>query len=312
MASLLVIGGTGFFGKSILDAFQRGLLETWSINKISILSRNATSLNRTHSELMTPDIELIDDDICTTRTLVKADYVIHAAASTDASRYLKKGNEEKRNIIQGVLNYCHLAKKFHKNSKVLFCSSGAIYGFQAKGIECLEESSGHGDHAELDISKQSYAAAKKDSELAIVNLGEEGISVSIARCFSFVGKYLPKNQHFAIGNFIGDALQGKPVEVKAKNCVYRSYLYADDLVIWLMTIAQASSTMCPIINVGSNESVELHDLGIKISKLFSVGKRIKNISEKVEDRYIPCISKAMYDLGLRVETSLDDAILKSR
>ena len=34
--SLLIIGGTGFFGKSILDSFKRGLLKEFNINKILV------------------------------------------------------------------------------------------------------------------------------------------------------------------------------------------------------------------------------------------------------------------------------------
>jgi nucleoside-diphosphate-sugar epimerase len=38
MSTLLVIGGTGFFGKSILDSFKRGGLEKWGIERIIAMS----------------------------------------------------------------------------------------------------------------------------------------------------------------------------------------------------------------------------------------------------------------------------------
>ena len=50
MSTLLIIGGTGFFGKSILDAYSRGLLSTWSIEKIIVISRNANKLTSTNPE----------------------------------------------------------------------------------------------------------------------------------------------------------------------------------------------------------------------------------------------------------------------
>ena len=68
-----------------------------------------------------------------------ADYVIHAAASTDASKYMILEEEEKKNIIQGTINYCNLAPKFHKESKIVFCSSGAVYGFQNPNEIYLKE-----------------------------------------------------------------------------------------------------------------------------------------------------------------------------
>ena len=41
MATLLIIGGTGFFGKSILDSYKRNHLARWKIDKVIIMSRNS-------------------------------------------------------------------------------------------------------------------------------------------------------------------------------------------------------------------------------------------------------------------------------
>ncbi len=38
MSTLLVIGGTGFFGKSILDSFKRGGLKKWRIEHVIAIS----------------------------------------------------------------------------------------------------------------------------------------------------------------------------------------------------------------------------------------------------------------------------------
>ena len=50
MTSLLVIDGSGFFGKSILDAFSRGLLAPWEVERVPVMARNATRLR--DSELL--------------------------------------------------------------------------------------------------------------------------------------------------------------------------------------------------------------------------------------------------------------------
>ena len=311
MASLLIIGGSGFFGKSILDAYRRDLLNTWNIDSIIVLARNATSLRLQFPELIDKSIKLVDADISTCQEVPFADYVIHAAASTDAANYIAHPEVEKKNIQAGTYNYCALAKKFHHDSRIIYCSSGAVYGQQPTGLEFLPEDFEVGNLSEMSPIKRDYAAAKRDAEKAIYALGLQGRSVSIARCFAFVGKYLPRDKHFAIGNFIQDGLMGGPIIVKATNPVYRSYMYADELVHWLMTICNDSNSSCPIYNVGSDEAITVHELADLVAERFSVAMDRPQLIQKTVERYIPLISKAKDELGLRLSINLTDAIDKT-
>ena len=52
MATLLVIGGNGFFGKSILDMFQRGGLSAWGVDKVIAMARNTERLKDEVPELL--------------------------------------------------------------------------------------------------------------------------------------------------------------------------------------------------------------------------------------------------------------------
>lgn len=311
MASLLIIGGTGFFGKSILDGYQRGLLSPWNIDSIYVLARNASKLRLEFPELMHSSIRLIDGDIAICTTLPVADYVIHAAASTNALNYLNQPEVEKRNIQAGTYHYCELAKKFHQHSRIVYCSSGAVYGQQPSELDKVSEIFDCGSLAEMSPIKQDYAAAKRDAESAIISLGSDGLSVSIARCFAFIGAYLPRNQHFAIGNFIEDGLNKRPIEVKASHLVYRSYMHADDLIEWLMQIAYASNSGCPIFNVGSEEAITIGGLADLVAKRFAVETIKTELNSKKIDRYIPSVTKASSDLGLKVSIDLDSALDKT-
>jgi nucleoside-diphosphate-sugar epimerase len=108
-----------------------------------------------------------------------------------------------------------LAKKNHKNSKIVYCSSGAVYGQQPPDIDKISENFDFNSVKGLASEKRNYALEKRNSEESIIKLGVEGLSVSIARCFTFYGKYLPKDQHFAYGNFVCKAEKGEIVKVNA-------------------------------------------------------------------------------------------------
>ena len=273
------------------------------------MARNAESLKQEAPSLLSPRVGLITADIGKINALPKADIVIHVAASTDASRYLSSPMEERRNIQAGTINYCRLASEYHSDSKVLYVSSGAVYGVQPAGLHGIPESYAAAPLEDIAASKRDYAAAKRDAEQSIYDLGrQEGLSVSIARCFAFVGPWLPRNQHFAIGNFFQDGLRGHPITVKAKHPVYCSYMYADDLVEWLLTIAENGRPDCPIYNVGSDQGILLGDLAQLIAQEFKVTAVVPEMSEETIDRYVPCIDRAKNELGLRIRHNLAEAI----
>jgi dTDP-glucose 4,6-dehydratase len=142
-------------------------------------------------------------------------------------------------------------------------------------------------------------------------MGDEGFSVSIARCFAFVGPWLPFNQHFAIGNFIADGLAGRSIKVKANNLVYRSYMYADDLVDWMIGILVSANSNCPTFNLGSDEEISIGELANKIATCFKVSVDAESIIYEKIDRYIPSVKKAFEELGLVCEYDLDQAIHKT-
>jgi dTDP-glucose 4,6-dehydratase len=311
VSSLLVIGGTGFFGKSILDSYRRGRLQKWKITKVYIFARNADVLKVTNPELVSDSVALINGDIASCISLPMADYVIHAAASSDASKYIEAPEKEKKNILAGTTNFCKLAaSKDAGASKILYVSSGAVYGSPALDGVPFSEGDKFISLEQIDENKRHYAAAKRDSEAHIIALGKSGSSVAIARCFAFVGKYLPRDQHFAIGNFIQNGLDQSPINIKAQKKVYRSYMYADDLVEWLMTIAESGKETCPIFNVGSDEALEIRELGALVGNFYNVPIKTKQCTEAGQDFYVPSVRKAGKELGLNINYLVLDAIKK--
>lgn len=103
-------------------------------------------------------------------------------------------------------------------------------------------------------------------------------------------------------------MKNNPIIVKADHKVIRSYMYADDLVNWLMTIAEHSNENCPIYNVGSDQEILISDLASKIARIFNVEALIPEINKSRIDRYIPSLQKARNELGIRINFDLDQAI----
>jgi len=290
--NLLIIGGTGFFGKSILDSFLKGQLEKFKISEIIVLSRSTNDFQVSYPEFICTNIKYISGDIATIDCLPVADIIIHAASSANQKDYITNSIREKENTENGVSNFIRLANKFNINSKIVYCSSGAVYGKQPNDLLNITEDFSFQDIENMPILKRDYTLSKRNAEKLIMKSGEDGLNVSIARCFAFYGKYLPEDGHFAYADFLKTAKEGRDIIVNSDHEVVRSYMHADKLVESLLTISLLSSTECPIYNVGSDIPISLFSLANKIAQEYNVKVITKsNIDFDNVDRYVPNIER---------------------
>ena len=300
--SLLLIGGTGFFGKSILKYFSNSKSLKKKINKIIIISRKKLEkVDYVIKLKKNYDVVKINCDILKLKKLPFADYVIYCAI-------LKNFKDD----FLAVKNYINLAKIYHRNSKILYTSSGAVYGVQNK-IRGFEE-----NHLELNKKinfrrsyKKSYSYFKLKSERLFQTLASSGLKVSIARCFSFVSEFLPLNSHYVIGNIIKNILDKKKIIIKANYKIYRSYMHSNDLIKWLIKILDYSNNKCPIYNVGSEKKVTICQIVKFLAKKYKLQFKIPEISLKKKDIYIPNVYKAKKELNLINELDSIKNIIKT-
>ena len=290
MKNLTIIGGSGFIGKSYIDAFNKGLFKKYKLKKINIVCRNPIKLKKNRF-LKLNKINLIKADISKLKELPNSNYFIYAVEPSDIKKYANK--KIIKQYSKAITNFCNLLKK-NKKSKTLYVSSGSIYGKSSN----------------YKINYKDYSDLKKFSENEILKISKLGFKVSIARCFSFIGPWLPLNQHYAIGNFIRDGFHKKFIHINANKKVYRSYMYSDDLVIWLTKILLNSNNSCPIYNVGSDKKIEIKKLAKIIAKIFNKQIKVKKIVMKNKiDKYIPNISKTRKELSLKLTYNLKKSIL---
>jgi dTDP-glucose 4,6-dehydratase len=120
--------------------------------------------------------------------------------------------------------------------------------------------------------------------------------------------------HFAIGNFIRDGLRGGPIKIGGDGTPYRSYLYAADLVIWLWTILFRGAAL-RAYNVGSPHAVTIAETAEAVKKVFggkpSVEIAQKPMPGKAAQRYVPDVTRAERELGLRCLVDIEDAIRRT-
>jgi dTDP-glucose 4,6-dehydratase len=303
--SLLIIGGTGFFGKSILKNLSINNFTNIKINKIFILSRGKLKLAIDNQKLKKKiKIININSNILTVKNLPIVDYVIYAA--------ILKNYKDDNNAVK---KYLDLAKKYHLKSKILYISSGAIYGKQPNSVLSFKE-----NYFQLNNKinfkkgyKKEYSKIKLKNEKLFQQFGKLGGNVSIARCFSFVGEFLPRDSQYVVGDFIKKILNNQSLNIKADHQVIRSYMHDEDLVRWLLKIINYSNKNCPIYNVGSDDAISIYKLANLLATKYNLDVNFDNIkiSEKIFDKYVPNIQKAKKKLNLINNNTTLDAIIKT-
>jgi dTDP-glucose 4,6-dehydratase len=163
-------------------------------------------------------------------------------------------------------------------------------------------------------ANSAYGEGKRVGELlCAIAHQEHGLEATIARCFAFVGPHLPLDAHFAVGNFIRDAMKGEPIRVK-NGSPYRSYLYAADLTVWLWTILFKGAARHPY-NVGSHQDITIGDLAHTVATTlhgsvapFPATAPSLNFSAS---RYVPSVRLSQSSLGLNVWIPLGEAIQRT-
>jgi nucleoside-diphosphate-sugar epimerase len=299
LSSLLIIGGSGFFGKSIINYYNTNGFNNWKINRLEFTSRRDQRIMG-HQ----PIVYNIDHS---PEALPEADYIIYAASSTNIDTYRKNPKKEIDKQKKGMENFHNYISKLNRPpKKILFTSSGAIYGETNLNSMSTSEEKNSPEPDDNNDLKKIYANIKMEWE-NFFKVAFPSNSI-IARCFAFVGPHLPLDQHFAIGNFIKDYLNKKNISVKSQYAIFRSYMYADDLVEWLLTLLVADhSSQNRVFNIGSDQEIELHNLANLFNQRNNfLENNLANCS-KVE-RYVPNIDLIKNSYDLKVSFNLDSAI----
>lgn len=290
MKKILIIGSSGFIGKSIVDYLSSNKTNISRIYSISRKKFTIKKKNKIYLKKITKNISKLDH-------IPEVDFIIYLIRSDKISNSLVYFNK-----------FNNLVSNLKKKPKILYLSSGAVYGILKKGskinerqkisINSINNFSGY---------KKKYAKEKLIMEEKFEKLSKKGYKVSIARCFTFVGESI-LNYNYVIADIINSIRNKKKITLKNSKNVTRSYMHSKDMCRWLIKILKNSNTKCPIYNVGSDQQINLSKLAKILAKKYKTEITIKKNKVNRIDYYVPSITLAKRVLKLKITINLLDAI----
>jgi dTDP-glucose 4,6-dehydratase len=297
-------GGTGFFGCWLVESFLHVNRNLRLGAALTVLSRDPEAFLRKMPHLG-PELTLVRGDVRDFEFPAGTyRFVIHAATEASAKQLAENPEEMHSTIVQGTARMLEFARQAGTR-KLLLTSSGAVYGTQPPDVTRMEED--YAGAAGLTV----YGEGKRAAERMCLN---SGMNVTIARGFAFVGPHLPLDAHFAVGNFLADALAGRNIRIASDGSSMRSYLYASDLAAWLWTMVFRGESG-RAYNVGSEEEVSIRELAWAVRRVVNpkIAVEIAQVPDasRPAHRYVPSTGRACQELGLRQSVNLDEGLRRT-
>jgi dTDP-glucose 4,6-dehydratase len=312
--SVFITGGTGFVGRWLLESLLAANAALELRVRVVVLTRNPERV-RAHAPHLAhdPAVQLLGGDVAQfAGPEGNFAYVVHTAVEPAIEPAAERPLGAFDADVAGMRNVLEFSRT-HGARRFLFTSSGAVYGRQPAELTHVPEDYA-GSPSTTDAAS-SYGQAKRVCEFMSVMYGRiHGFDALIARLFAIVGPLLPLDKHYAVGNFIADALRGGPVRIAGDGTPYRSYLYAADLAIWLWTILVRGKPAHPY-NVGSSRDLTIAELARTVVDVAAPKTEIRIAARRTPgaapSRYVPRTARAENELGLRAWVTLEDGVRKT-
>jgi UDP-glucuronate decarboxylase len=307
---IFLTGATGFIGKWLVGYLLYASEVEGLHCSLTILSRDPEKFQRLFPYLRgRKAVRYWTGDIRSLGTSQEEfDLLIHAALDVSVKQLPIDIFDSGIVGTKNVLDFAESARV----KRLLFLSSGAVYGMRSSGDMPPSEES----HSSLRMvdTRSTYGEVKRCAELLCSIHQEAGLSeVVIARCFAFIGPHLALSGGYAVGNFVRDALAGNELTISGDGTALRSYLYASDMAAWLLKILGRGSPG-EIYNVGGRTPISIAELAYSVARQLAPGAQVRILQPIADgtgaEQYVPDTTKAVSKLGLSESVPLERGIAK--
>ena len=254
---VFITGGAGFIGSHLADHYVTAghevtLLDNFSTGSQTNIAHLEGTVKIVHGDIR--NIELIES------LTQDSDLVLHMAAALGVNTILESPLESMSINITGSEVVLLAAAKYNK--RIIIASTSEIYGKNPK--QPLSETDDRVVGAPQKI-RWTYSDAKAIEEaMAFALHQEKKLAVTTVRLFNTVGPRQTGRYGMVVPRFVQAALKNEPVTIYGDGTQSRVFCHVADAVKAIATIANTSSTIGDVYNVGGTGEVTIKELAEKV------------------------------------------------
>jgi len=252
---VLITGAAGFLGSALGAHLIRQGHEVRGLDDLSTGKEEAV-----HEDVLFTRGDVMDRPKLWT-LLQDVECVFHLAARVSVQESILYPREYNETNVGGTVSLMEAMRDVGVR-RVVFTSSGAVYGSQKKQ-PLSEDLRPHPD--------SPYAVSKLSAEYYVRTIGKlweiETVTLRIFNAYG-QGQHLPPAHPPVIPNYLKQAVQEGTLVIHNSGNQTRDFVYVDDVVRAMSRAASADEVDGEIINVGSGTEVsvtELADLVLEVT-----------------------------------------------
>ncbi|HEV8655600.1 MAG TPA: NAD-dependent epimerase/dehydratase family protein [Candidatus Limnocylindria bacterium] len=292
---VLVTGGAGFIGSTIVDALKARGDHVVVVDDISTGDRAN----------LAPDIALRVADVSDAKALREAvrgesfDAVVHCASRTKVVESMEKPDLYRRVIVEGTRNVVRLAEEGHAQILVNISTGGAIYG---ETPTCASES------VPVDPAS-NYGKFKAEAEKIVAAARIPNITLRLANVYG------PRQRQDLEGGviaiFLGRWRRGENLTLFGDGTAERDYMYVGDVVD--AVLAAFTGKWKGVYNIGTGVATSVNELIVALSEILGPPPGITNAPERPAETQRSCVdaTRAKRDGLWQLRTALLDGLRRT-
>lgn len=293
----LITGGAGFLGSHLTDRLMQAGEEVICLNNY-FSGRKANISNW----IGHPNFELIRHDV-TEAIKLEVNRIWHLRCPASPIHYQFNPIKTAKTSFLGTYNMLGLARRV--GARFLLASTSEVYG----DPEIHPQPEDYLGSVNTIGIRSCYDEGKRIAEtLCFQYQRMDGTEIRVMRIFNAYGPRMLPDDGRVVGNFIVQALQGKPLTLYGDDKQTRSFCYVDDLIEGMVRLMNGDKT--GPINIGNPNEFTIRQLAELVRDRINPTLELFSKPLPLDDplQRQPVIDLARKELGWEPKISLEEGL----